>query len=416
MLLNAIIYLSVILQAGQVLGHGFVAQVDIAGRSYKGFAPFEGGRRTDSIVRQIANTQPVKGSWNPDLVCGRQAANADQIADVNPGETVSFHWKGAGHTAWPHNAGPILTYMASCGSTPCNKFNPAGARWFKISNLVKKSNGEWFQADVQRGIPMNVQIPSSLAPGNYLIRQEIIALHLATQKGGHEHYPSCTQLRVGGHQTGRPAEKDLVNIPGAYYDDHPGLWVKNLWEHGLKYQVPGPAVATIGAGPSNDAPQPSQSEPKPEPTPEPKPEPSPEPKPEPKPTSKPAPSYSTTTTTSTSTSTSTRTVTQSPSPVLPSPVTPPKPTDSPKAKSTESLVLPMATINPDNFAPPPSSPATSAPALAPETPKLCSRKRSSLKYMQAKLAKRSAAPDPMISAPLRSRHSRRAMMARHGSH
>ena len=32
-----------------------------------------------------------------------------------------------------------MTYMASCGNTPCNEFDPTGAEWFKIDELGKKN-------------------------------------------------------------------------------------------------------------------------------------------------------------------------------------------------------------------------------------------------------------------------------------
>jgi len=70
------------------------------------------------------------------------------------------------------------------------------------------------------------QPPSTLKSGNYLrlIRHEIITLHLATQKGGAESYPFCTQLRVDGNQTGGPADNELVSLPGADNDNYPGIF------------------------------------------------------------------------------------------------------------------------------------------------------------------------------------------------
>lgn len=63
------------------------------------------------------------------------------------------------------------------------------------------------------------QIPPTLAAGNYLIRTEIIALHLAaTEEGKVEFCVSCSQLRVGGNKTGVPKSTDLVSLPGVYKD------------------------------------------------------------------------------------------------------------------------------------------------------------------------------------------------------
>ncbi len=73
-----------------------------------------------------------------------------------------------------------------------------------------------------------VTLPSNLAPGNYIIRHEIIALQLAQSEGGAEFYPSCTQLKVGGDQTGAPEPDELVLLPGAYKDTDPGIWDQDV--------------------------------------------------------------------------------------------------------------------------------------------------------------------------------------------
>lgn len=43
-----------------------------------------------------------------------------------------------------------MTYMASCGNTPCNQYNGSDAKWFKIDQLGLKPDGStWYQADIQ---------------------------------------------------------------------------------------------------------------------------------------------------------------------------------------------------------------------------------------------------------------------------
>ena len=73
-----------------------------------------------------------------------------------------------------------------------------------------------------------ITLPTNLAPGNYLVRHEIIALHQANVLQGAQFYPSCTQLRVGGNETGIPDAQNLVSLPGAYHDDDPGLYDPNV--------------------------------------------------------------------------------------------------------------------------------------------------------------------------------------------
>lgn len=47
---------------------------------------------------------------NPNIVCHKNAVNANVSAAVAAGGTVQFQW-----TTWPHNIGPVLTYVANCG-------------------------------------------------------------------------------------------------------------------------------------------------------------------------------------------------------------------------------------------------------------------------------------------------------------
>lgn len=71
-------------------------------------------------------------------------------------------------------------------------------------------------------------IPKNIAPGQYLLRHEIIALHLADQMGGAEFYSSCTQLNIGGSGTGVPSSNELVSIPGVYSDNDPGIYTPDV--------------------------------------------------------------------------------------------------------------------------------------------------------------------------------------------
>jgi cellulase len=60
---------------------------------------------------------------------------------------------------------------------------------------------------------MDLKIPTDLAPGDYLLRAEAIALHSAAGAGGAQFYVTCFQLTVTGSGTSAPAG---VSFPGAY--------------------------------------------------------------------------------------------------------------------------------------------------------------------------------------------------------
>ena len=88
-------------------------------------------------------------------------------------------------------------------------------------------------------------LPSTLASGGYLLRHEIIALHLADQPGGAEFYPGCIQIKVGGNQSGAPSPNELVRFPGAYSDNDPGILVNAFSK--AAYKFPGPAVSKLAS-------------------------------------------------------------------------------------------------------------------------------------------------------------------------
>jgi Auxiliary Activity family 9 (formerly GH61) len=164
----------------------------------------------------------------------------------------------------------MLTYMANCGSTPCNQFDITNTKWFKIQQIGRTSPGSaWAQADLStffrlfsryyislcffislivNGAVATASLPKTLASGNYFLRHEIIALHLATSLGGAEFYPACAQIQVGGSETGGPTPDELVSIPGAYQDDDPGIFDPQIYNTSAPYIFPGPAIASfVGA-------------------------------------------------------------------------------------------------------------------------------------------------------------------------
>ena len=51
---------------------------------------------------------------------------------------------------WPHNIGPLMTYMAECTGTTCDKFDASQAKWFKIDEVGKDpGNDTWVQENIR---------------------------------------------------------------------------------------------------------------------------------------------------------------------------------------------------------------------------------------------------------------------------
>lgn len=94
---------------------------------------------------------------------------------------------------WPvSHAGPIQEYIASCNGD-CGAVNPTSLLWTKIQSGAWKSGnnpGAWVTDDmVKNNFSWDLTIPANLAPGKYVIRHEIIALHAAGQTNGAQAYP-----------------------------------------------------------------------------------------------------------------------------------------------------------------------------------------------------------------------------------
>lgn len=231
-----------------VVAHGYVSILSVDGTQYDGQEPTEDGQpTTPSVVRRISIIDPVKGASNPFLNCGQNATAASLIASTNPGSKLTFQWEAGGGERWPHNTGPLMFYLTNCGSVTCDQFDSTTAKWFKIAEVGLESDEvTWYQQNIMNGQTANVTLPSNIAPGNYIIRHEIVALHLANEMGGAEFYPSCSQLNISGTGTGAPASNELVSFPGAYSDNDPGIYVPNIFNGPItNYPFPGPAVASF---------------------------------------------------------------------------------------------------------------------------------------------------------------------------
>ena len=75
-------------------------------------------------------------------------------------------------------------------------------------------------SNISAGGKLDFTIPKNIAPGDYLLRAEAIALHAAGPAGGAQHYMTCYQLTVTGSGTLEPKG---VTFPEAYSKTGPGL-------------------------------------------------------------------------------------------------------------------------------------------------------------------------------------------------
>lgn len=90
--------------------------------------------------------------------------------------------------------------------------------------------------------PVDVKIPSDIAPGDYLLRAEVIALHTASSLNSAQFYASCYQITVAGSGSATPSG---VLFPGAYKNTDPGVLV-DIHQKMSTYVNPGPSVYSGG--------------------------------------------------------------------------------------------------------------------------------------------------------------------------
>lgn len=131
--------------------------------------------------------------------------------------------------------------------------------WFKIfqdtwahnATGSTGSDDDWGTKDLNNCCGrMDVKIPSDIEAGDYLLRAEVIALHVAASVDGAQFYMSCYQLRVTGTGT---AEPSTVEFPGAYSSTDPGILI-DIYESLSTYVVPGPTVYSGGTTKSAGSP------------------------------------------------------------------------------------------------------------------------------------------------------------------
>jgi cellulase len=133
-----------------------------------------------------------------------------------------------------------MVYIASAES------NGEGDVWVKIQE--DGLTGTTWGVDnfiTNKGL-VSVKIPD-LAPGEYLIRPEMIGLHEASAQGKAQFYNGCGQIKVTG--SGSTTLPSGVAFPGAYSASDPGV-LCNIYGGEIKctasgspgYDVPGPKV------------------------------------------------------------------------------------------------------------------------------------------------------------------------------
>ena len=137
--------------------------------------------------------------------------------------------------------------MASCNGK-CADFDSKKAEWWKIDQVGQTPGKltEWASGKcmvthctllfffptyriwiVHQKQTLTIKLPDYLGTGEYLLRSEIISLHVANTKGGAEFYPGCAQISIKNGASS-PPKPPTVKFPGAYKIDDPGIFVPTV--------------------------------------------------------------------------------------------------------------------------------------------------------------------------------------------
>ncbi|KXJ91409.1 glycoside hydrolase [Microdochium bolleyi] len=232
-----------------VAAHGFIEKITIGGKGFDGYnpsnAPWTPNQGSIGWENWATDTGFVsaKNLQNPDIICHIRGKNAPRIAKIKAGGTISLKW-----TSWPQSHhGPVIDYIADCRGD-CRTVDKSKLEWVKIAEMGQLelgrgsgSTGRWAD-DLLFGSDMTwkVRIPKQLAPGQYVLRHEIIALHEGHLDGGAQFYPQCVSLKVTG--AGKQVIQGGVVGTKLYKQSDPGVFY-NIYndERMPKYKIPGPA-------------------------------------------------------------------------------------------------------------------------------------------------------------------------------
>jgi cellulase len=189
------------------------------------------------------------------MTCGKVARTSRDVITVTAGSRVGTWWGhvlgGAQIPNDPDNPiarshhGPITAWLAKVDDAAAAKIG-TNLKFFKVAedNFDVASKTWGVDRMISNGGWSYFKMPTCIAPGDYILRVELIALHSANSRKGAQFYMSCANIRVTGDGALVPTE--TYSIPGAYRQDDPSILV-NIWgairdvadNKGQPYKAPG---------------------------------------------------------------------------------------------------------------------------------------------------------------------------------
>lgn len=172
-----------------------------------------------------------------------------RICPADAGDKLTLGWgtfreeRPTEYLAASHQ-GPCSVMMKKVNSA--NEDSGVGDGWFSIFyEGYNNATGKWCTERMMDNGKISVEIPNDLAPGDYLIRSELLAMHSAAvpDKPDPQFYISCAQVFL--KSTGSAVPKDTVSIPSGYVNMQMPAMTYNIYlgpEHNAAYPDYGPPV------------------------------------------------------------------------------------------------------------------------------------------------------------------------------
>lgn len=168
-------------------------------------------------IRSPTSNYPIENVNAANIACnsGYKTPVSTKVIDVKGGDKVGILWghviggaqfpNDPDHPIAKSHKGPTIFYMYVCqvpspmhcltdSATRAKVDNaataqPDGLKWFKVAEDGLESSGQWaVDKLISNGGWMDFTMPTCVAPGHYLLRAEIIALHSANRQGGAQFY------------------------------------------------------------------------------------------------------------------------------------------------------------------------------------------------------------------------------------
>lgn len=227
-----------------VSAHGHVSGIVADGKWYTGWnaayryqnpIPKTAGWQADNLDNGFVSPSDFASN---NIICHKSGKSNGVHIPVKAGSKVTFQWD-----AWPEShKGPVIDYIASCNGD-CDTVTPSSLLWTKFAEGAWKSGnnpGLWVTDDlIKSNLSWTTTVPANLAPGNYVIRHEIIALHAGGQSNGAQSYPQCVNFKIEG--SGTVKLTGGVKATTFYKASDAGI-LFNLFTKFTGYTIPGPSV------------------------------------------------------------------------------------------------------------------------------------------------------------------------------